>query len=70
MLEDLFEGTYAVFKTECGGFAWEEIPRLRGLIVDSWFPDSENKQTNEFEIEVYHLWTNREERRKIDSMKL
>lgn len=57
-------GTYAVFKTERGGFAWEEIPRLRELIVDSWLPDSEYKQTNEFEMEVYHLWTNREERRK------
>ena len=57
-------GTYAVFKTERGGFAWEEIPRLRELIVDSWLPDSEYNQTNEFEIEVYHLWTNREERRK------
>lgn len=57
-------GTYAVFKTERGGFAWEELPKLRELIIDSWLPDSEYKLTSGFEIEVYHLWTNREERKK------
>lgn len=57
-------GTYAVFKTERGGFAWEELPKLRDLIFDSWLPNSEYKQTSDFEMEVYHLWTNREERKK------
>lgn len=56
-------GTYAVFKTERGGFAWEELPKLKELIIDSWLPDSEYKQKGDFVMEVYHLWTNREERK-------
>jgi len=28
-------GTYAAFKTECGGLAWEEFPKLFELIFDS-----------------------------------
>ena len=31
-------GTYAAFKTECGGLAWEEFPKLFELIFDSWLP--------------------------------
>lgn len=56
-------GTYAAFSTERGGFAWEEIPKLRDLIFNSWLPNSEYRQSGDFEMEVYHLWTDREERR-------
>lgn len=57
-------GTYAVFKTECGGLAWEEFPKLFELIFDSWLPASEYRQKYDLAIEVLHLWTDRELRRK------
>lgn len=50
-------GTYAAFKTECGGPAWEELPKLFELIFDSWLPASEYRQKYDLAIEVYHLWT-------------
>lgn len=52
-------GTYAAFKTESGGLAWEEIPKLFELIFDSWLPASEYKQKYDIAIEVLHLWTDR-----------
>lgn len=57
-------GTYAAFKTECGGVAWEELPKLFELIFDSWLPNSDYKQSGNMMIEVYHLWTDNEIRRK------
>ena len=57
-------GTYAAFKTECGGFAWEEFPKLFELIFDSWLPASEYRQKYDIAIEVLHLWTDRNLRRK------
>lgn len=57
-------GTYATFKTECGGLAWEEFPKLFGQIFDSWVPSSEYRQTSDLAIEVLHLWTDQEKRRK------
>lgn len=57
-------GTYAAFKTECGGLAWEELPKLRKLIFDSWLPGSQYVQKEDTVIEVFHLWTDREVRRK------
>ena len=57
-------GTYAVFTTDRGGYAGEELPRLHRLIHDSWLPSSEYRQADDFELEVYHLWTNRAERRE------
>lgn len=33
-------GPCAAFRTECGGLAWEEFPRLFELIFDSWLPVS------------------------------
>lgn len=53
-------GTYAVFTTECGGFAGDELPKLRELIFDSWLPDSGYTVANDYEIEVYHLCPNKE----------
>lgn len=57
-------GIYAAFKTECGGFAWEEIPKLLEQIFDSWLPASEYRQKQDLVIEVLHLWTDRDMRQK------
>lgn len=57
-------GKYAVFTTEKGGYAGDELPKLRDLIFNSWLPNSEYNQKFDFELEVYHLWTDRAERRE------
>lgn len=57
-------GTYAAFRTECGGLAWEEFPKLFELIFDSWLPASEYRQKSGIVIEVLHLWTDHELRKK------
>lgn len=57
-------GEYAVFTTEKGGYAGAELPLLHELIFNSWLPDSEYKIKEEYVIEVYHLATDRTERRK------
>lgn len=57
-------GTYAAFQTEPGGLAWEELPRLREEVFDSWLPSSGYHQRGELCIEVEHLWGDRETRRK------
>ena len=58
------KGTYAAFKTERGGFAWEEFPKLFSLIFESWLPTSEYQQKGDLAIEVLHLWTDRDLRHK------
>lgn len=57
-------GTYAAFRTECGGLAWEEFPRLFELIFDSWLPASEYRQSCDMAVEVLHLFTDHDERQK------
>lgn len=57
-------GKYAVFTTEKGGYAGAELPRLHELIFNSWLPSSNYKIKNEYVVEVYHLATDRTERRK------
>ena len=57
-------GTYAAFKTEHGGLAWEEFPKLFELIFDSWLPTSGFQHQEEPIIEVYHLWTDHDVRSK------
>lgn len=57
-------GTYAAFKTDCGGLAWEEFPKLFELIFDSWLPASEYRLKYDLAIEVLHLWTEQEQRQK------
>lgn len=57
-------GTYAAFTTKPGGLAWEELPKLNELILDSWLPSSEYTQKNDLVIEVLHLWTDHTERNK------
>lgn len=56
--------TYAAFKTECGGLAWEEFPKLFELVFDSWLPSSQYKQKGDSIIEVLHLWTDYDMRNK------
>lgn len=51
---------YAVFSTEKGGFAGDELPKLRKMIFDCWFPDTKYEQTDDFEVEVYHLYSKTE----------
>ena len=57
-------GTYAAFKTQCGTLAWEEFPKLFDLIFDSWLPSSEYVLRNDDIIEIYHLWTDHDMRKK------
>lgn len=58
------KGKYAIFTTEKGGYAGEELPKLHDLIFNSWLPDSGYVQKGDYIVEVYHLWTNRAERRE------
>jgi len=60
----LAAGKYAAFTTPKGGVAWEEIPKLREQIFDAWLPDSGFRLRNDDVIEVLHLWTDRDARRK------
>lgn len=57
-------GKYAVFTTDKGGYAGAELPRLHELIFNSWLPSSNYKIKSEYVVEVYHLATDRTERRK------
>ena len=57
-------GQYAAFRTERGGRAWEEFPKLFELIFDSWLPSSPYRQKGDLIIEVLHLWTDSELRGK------
>lgn len=58
------KGKYAVFTTEKGGYAGDELPKLHSHIFDCWLPDSDYVLTSDFELEVYHLATDRQKRRK------
>lgn len=57
-------GTYAAFKSEYGVVAWEEFPRLFELIFDAWLPSSGYRQKGDLAIEVLHLWTDHDLRKK------
>ena len=57
-------GTYAAFKTACGGLAWEEFPKLFESIFDSWLPASEYSHKYDLAIEMLHLWTDRDRRKE------
>ena len=57
-------GTYAAFTTEKGGYAGDELPKLHDLIFNSWLLGSGYVQTDDIEIEVYHLQTGDAERKK------
>ena len=57
-------GTYAVFRTGYGGFAGDELPRLRGEIFDAWLGSSGYSQTRDYEVEVYHLAPKQEKEKR------
>lgn len=57
-------GTYAAFRTVPGGLAWKELPRLFEEIFEAWLPDADYILRNEDTIEVYHLWTDHDKRKK------
>ena len=57
-------GTYAAFQTERGAVAWEEFPRLFHLIFASWLPSAPYQLASDTIIEIYHLWTDHELRKK------
>ncbi len=57
-------GTYAAFRTEPGGLAWEEFPRLFELIFQVWLPSSGYRLRSDLIVEVLHLWTDHDTRRE------
>lgn len=57
-------GQYAAFSTKPGGLAWEDIPLLTKEVEHAWLPSSGYRLADERIIEVYHLWTDHEVRRK------
>lgn len=57
-------GKYAVFASEKGGYAGDEIPKLFELIFESWLPTSGYRRRGEDVIEIYHLWTDKATRKK------
>ncbi len=60
----LSAGTYAAFRTAPGGLAWEELPKLFEEIFEAWLPDAAYILRSEDIVEVYHLWTDHDERKK------
>ncbi len=57
-------GEYAVFTSEKGGYAGNEIPKLFELVFDSWLPSSGYELRNRDIIEIYHLWTDKKKRKE------
>lgn len=57
-------GKYAVFTSEKGVYAGDAFPKMHDLIFNSWLCSSGYRQTGDLEIEVYHLYTESEKRRR------
>lgn len=57
-------GKYATFSTEFGGYAGEELPKLRDQIFGGWLSNSSYKQVGNYEVEVYHLYPKDEKHRR------
>jgi len=57
-------GRYAVFTSEKGGYAGDVLPRLYELVFGTWFPTSGYRRDGDDVIEIYHLCTDKEERRR------
>jgi AraC family transcriptional regulator len=57
-------GKYAVFMSDFGGFAGNVLPKMREQIFDSWLADSGYKQTVDYEVEVYHLFSQSEKHKR------
>lgn len=50
------KGRYAVFTGKGHGIASDVLPRLRRQIFEEWLPSSGFSPTEDYEIEVYHLY--------------
>ncbi len=61
----LAKGRYAVFGAEPGGTAWEAVPELRESILEDWLPSSGYALKPGPFFEIYHLWTDWEQRKKV-----
>jgi len=48
-------GVYAAFRTGRGGYAGEELPKLREQIFNAWLSGSGWRQSRDYEAEIYHL---------------
>lgn len=57
-------GKYAVFITDKGGYAGDELSKTHDLIFNSWLKDTQYNIKREYIIEVFHLATNKAKRRK------
>lgn len=57
-------GKYAVITTDKGGYAGDELSKMHDLIFNSWLKDTQYNIKREYIIEVFHLATDREKRRK------
>lgn len=57
-------GKYAVFTTDKGGYAGDKLSKMHDLIFNSWLKDTQYNIKREYIIEVFHLATDREKRRK------
>lgn len=57
-------GKYAVFISEKGGYAGDEIPKLFETAFDAWLPGSGYRLKSQDVIEVYHLWTDKATRKE------
>lgn len=57
-------GKYAVFTTDKGGYAGDELSKTHDLIFNSWLKDTQYNIKHEYIIEVFHLATDRAKRRK------
>lgn len=57
-------GTYAVFNTGAGGFAGDELPKLREQVFGAWLADSGFIPAADCEVEVYHLFPKTEKSKR------
>ena len=57
-------GKYAVFTTDKGGYAGDELSKMHDLIFNSLLKDTQYNIKREYIIEVFHLATNRAKGRK------
>lgn len=57
-------GKYAVFTTDKGGYAGDELSKMHDLIFNSWLKDTQYNIKREYIVEVFHLATDRAKRRK------
>ena len=55
---------YAVFESNFGNHAGDDLPKLRDYIFDEWLPTSGYSQSKDYEVEVYHLYPSSEKEKR------